>query len=162
MLLPEEFVAFQAAAGGAGTGAEIVARYREVPRGPDPDIAQKAADAWCAWEAAAISGNPNDAAKGRWDDPVFRLRFMHVVTHYFAALGWVAMPLSGRAAEFGDLLGELLHSALDLSAPVATAWHLARFWSGARLQILPGGLHSAVDVVGHVRAASDRLLKRLQ
>ena len=92
---------------------------------------------------------------------MFRLGFARVVTHYFAELGWLDPPLDARAGELGDLPGELLHAALDLSAPLATACGLAEAWPGARLTVLEGGLHSAVEVAGDLRAAAIRLRDRI-
>lgn len=158
MLLPDAFAAFQAGAPGAAPGQALVEAYRELLQGPD---AQQAADAWCAWEAAAIATDAAHKPGDRWSDPVFRLGFARVVTHYFAELAWIDPPLDTRAALLADLPGELVHSALDLSAPLATARGLSQAWPGARLTVLDSGLHSAAEVAGPVSAAAERLAARI-
>ena len=159
MLLPEAFAAFRAMAPEAAPGQGLVEAYRDLLRGPR---AQAAADAWCTWEAAAIATDAAHKPGDRWSDPVFRLGFARVVTHYFAALGWLDPPLDARASDLGDLPGELVHAALDLSAPLATAHGLSQAWPGARLTVLSSGLHSAVEVAGPVREAAARLKARLR
>ena len=158
LLLPDAFAAFRAGAPGAMPGQGLVEVYRDLLRGPE---AQAAADAWCAWEAAAIATDAKHKPGDRWADPVFRLGFARVVTHYFAELAWLDPPLDARAASLGGIPGELVHAALDLSAPLATAHGLAEAWPGARLTVLQSGLHSAVEVAGPVRAAATRLRQRM-
>jgi len=158
LLLPEAFAAFQAGGLGAAPGQALVEVYRDLLRGPQ---AQSAADAWCAWEAAAIATDPDHKPGDRWSDPTFRLGFARIVTHYFAELAWLDPPLDQLARDLGDLPGELVHAALDLSAPLATAHGLSASWPGARLTVLPGGLHSAAEVKAPVRDAATRLKARL-
>ena len=47
----------------------------------DPAVRDHAARGWCAWEDAHVSLThlPNP----RYEDPEFRLRFAHLVTHYW-------------------------------------------------------------------------------
>ena len=158
LLLPEPFAAFQALAPDAQPGRALVAAYRDLLSGPN---AQDAADAWCAWEAAAIASDPDHKPGDRWADPEFRLGFARVVTHYFAELGWIDPGLDRLAAGLGDLPGELVHARFDLSAPLATAYGLAKAWPGARLTILDSGLHSAAEVADPVRQAASRLKTRI-
>ncbi|MEM1273547.1 MAG: alpha/beta fold hydrolase [Pseudomonadota bacterium] len=161
-LLPEAFAAFQAGAPGAAPGRPLVAAYRDLLR--SPETAQTAADRWCAWEAAAIAADPRHQPGSRWQDAVFRLGFARIVTHYFAQGAWLRVPLDTCAADLGDLPGELVHSRLDLSAPLTTAWELSRAWPGAHLTILQGGLHSAAEgaMQEATRDAAQRLRDRLR
>lgn len=160
-LLPEAFAAYQAGAPEGRPGLGLVQAY--LARLRDPDRAEAAAKAWCAWEAAVVATDPRHMPSTRWQDPVFRLGFARLCAHYFSKHCWLEPSLDRRAAALGDLPGELAHSALDLSAPLATAWQLDRDWPGARLTVLPGGIHSAAegDVAVATRAAADRLKERL-
>jgi proline iminopeptidase len=161
LVFPEAFAAFRALAPEAAPGRALVRAYRDLLQ--DPGMADRAAEAWCLWEQAVVQTDARHAPSLRWQDPVFRLGFARLCAHYFSELGWIDPPLDQRAAALGDLPGELVHSTFDLSAPRGTAWALAASWPGATLTVLPGGLHSAgeTDMAAALRAAADRLLKRL-
>ncbi len=160
-LLPEAFAPFADLVPKATSGVERTAAYLPLLR--DADTAQAAAEHWCAWEAAVVDTDPRHEPSGRWADPVFRLGFARLCAHYFSNLAWMDPPLDERAASLGDLPGEMLHSAMDLSAPVAAAWRLARDWPGAALTVLPGALHSAgeAELRETIRAKAARLRARV-
>ncbi|MEM1314987.1 MAG: alpha/beta fold hydrolase [Pseudomonadota bacterium] len=160
LLLPGAHAPFRERAPDARTGQGVAAAYRPLVLDPDPSVHQPAADAWCAWEAAVVGADPEAPAPGRWADPRFRLGFARQVTHAFAAGAWLeGRELEREAAALGDLPGRLIHSRLDLSAPLSTAWDMARAWPGARLEVLLGGVHSATGpgMAEAVRAATDEL-----
>ncbi|MQY20367.1 hypothetical protein NRB20_34720 [Nocardia sp. RB20] len=48
----------------------------------------------------------------------------------------------GRAARLSGIPGDLIHGRLDLSAPLETAWDLAKAWPDARLHIIEDSGHT--------------------
>ncbi|MEO0683445.1 MAG: hypothetical protein AAF192_23935, partial [Pseudomonadota bacterium] len=101
---------------------------------------------------------------GRWRDPRFRLGFARQCAHAFSHGAWLeGRDLTREAAALGDLPGRLIHARLDLSAPLETAWRLARAWPGATLTVLDHGVHSAgaPGMREPVRAATDALAATL-
>lgn len=142
-LLPEAFAAFRAGAPGADTAPARIAAYGDRLQGPN---AQAAADAWCAWEEAVIVADPRATPSVRWRDPAFRLTFARLVTHYFRHGAWdAAEAIRAGFDRIAPLPGTMIHSRLDLCAPLETAWLLKRAWPGAGLRILDGGVHGATD-----------------
>ena len=68
---------------------------------------------------------------------------MRICTHYFAHGAWLeearcsATPVGSRHP------GVLVHGRLDISAPVETAWQLARAWPDAELHVVEDAGHQA-------------------
>jgi len=140
----------------AHTPARIAAYARRLR---DPDTAQAAADAWCQWETAIFGGDIH-APGSRYADPAFRIGFARIVTHYFA--NGAFMPdgaLMHGIDRIANIPTTLIHSRFDPSCPLRAPWQLARAWPTARLQVLGGTTHSALDDEMRVaiRAATDAL-----
>lgn len=144
MFLPEAFEAFQAGAPDGKPGVDMARAYAARLTSTDPDVAADVARAWCRWEEAVLQVDPRAEPTGRFEDPVFRLGFARVVTHYFQHLSWLDPPLLSRAAALAGLPVTLINSRLDLSCPISTAWSLHRALPGSTLQIIPGSLHGTL------------------
>ncbi|MEM9754483.1 MAG: alpha/beta fold hydrolase [Pseudomonadota bacterium] len=160
-LMPEAFAAFQARHPGVAPGIDLVRAYGADLA--DPATCDGAAAAWAAWEMAAVSSDARHRSSARWQDGRFRLGFARLCAQYFSACAWLDPPLLSRAPALGDIPGELVNARFDLVSPPGTAWTLAQAWPGARLTLLPGGLHSAGEgaMAEAVRAAGARLAARL-
>ncbi|MFC9872563.1 alpha/beta hydrolase family protein [Nocardia salmonicida] len=60
------------------------------------------------------------------------MAFVQICTHYFAHAAWLDEGVLLReAGRLAGIPGELIHGRLDLSAPLETAWELARAWPDA-------------------------------
>ena len=125
----------------------------------DPERAQAAADAWCQWETS-IFGGDIPAPGSRYGDPLFRLGFARIVTHFFTHNGWFSDDqLLRQAARMAHIPCTMIHSRFDPSCPLRGPWELAQVWPAAALQILGGTTHSALDadMRAAIRAATDAL-----
>ena len=142
-LLPSAFAAFRSGAPEAVTAAERIEAYARQLAADDPGIASQAAENWCAWEVALAHWDPRSTPSARWQDPRFRLCFARLVTHYFRHQAWLAPnQLLDQIGVLADIPASLIHSRLDLAAPLETAWLLHQLWPRSRLIVLDGGIHS--------------------
>ena len=68
-----------------------------------------------------------------------------------------ALPI--YAEQMAHVPSSMIHSRFDPSCPLRGAWELAQVWPAARLHILPGTTHSALegDMRAAIRAATDML-----
>lgn len=161
-LLPAAFEAFRAGAPEAAPGIALVEAYAELLLDPNPEVQHKAAQDWCRWEAALVEVDPRAEPSPRWQDPAFRLTFARLVTHTFRHGAWLEDgQLLRDLPAIAEIPGALIHSRLDLSAPLETAWTLAKAWPAAELTVLEGGLHGATTapLAAAIIAALDRFAR---
>jgi proline iminopeptidase len=142
VLLPAEWERFSAGAGDAG--GNLVEAYRRLTDSPDAGVRRRAADDWCAWEDAAIA-HETRGRPGQYSAKPERakLAFVRICTHYFAHHAWLDDgQLLDDAHRLAGIPGVLIHGRLDLSAPLLTAWELARAWPDAQLKIVDDSGHT--------------------
>ena len=128
-----------------------------------PEHAQGAADAWCQWETAIFGGDISNPGS-RYADPLFRLGFARIVTHYFSHNAWMTdNQLLKNVGQIAHIPCRMIHSRFDPSCPLRGAWDLAKFWPAAFLKIMPGTTHSALapDMAAEIRQATDHILDDL-
>ena len=144
--LPDEWHRFRDGAGVDDPNADLVQAYRRLLQDPDPAIRERAAMRWCEWEDAVVSTTSNAEPNPRYADPVFRMGFARLVTHYFSNAAWLDDgQLLANAGRLRDIPGKLIHGDLDLSSPLETAWQLSQFWPTAELVVVERSGHSATD-----------------
>jgi proline iminopeptidase len=105
---------------------------------------------------------PGYAPDPRYADPVFRMTFARLVTHYWSHGSWLEEgQLLREAGTLAGIPGVLVHGRLDVSSPLETAWALARAWPDAELTVAGGTGHSAGDpgIRDVVVAALDRFAR---
>lgn len=141
---PIEHAHFHALVSDARDGIEIAAGYGDLLTCGDPTTELHAARTWCAWEAAVVSVDPRAEANSSYDDERFCLGFARIVTHYFRNLAWLKVPLVEQAEQLSEIETVMIHSRLDLSAPLLTPWQLHQAMRRSELIVLPGGLHGTV------------------
>ncbi|MGW5517853.1 prolyl aminopeptidase [Nocardia africana] len=140
-LLPAEWERFRA---GLPGDDDLVDGYRQLLEHPDPQVRHHAALEWCRWEDAVIAheslGRPGQySAK----PDTAMLTFVRICTHYFAHAAWLDEGVLLRAAgRLAGIPGDLIHGRLDLSAPLETAWELAKVWPDARLHVIDDSGHT--------------------
>jgi proline iminopeptidase len=158
-MFPAEWTRFRAGVPEGNRDGDLVEAYYRLLNDPDPAVQFRAAKDWHDWEAASISIDPDAAPPHRWSDARFRLARARIVTHYFHHGAWLddGQLLKGALALAG-IPGVMVQGRLDLEAPLATAWELARAWPDGDLVIVPHAGHSDGDagMAEAIVAATDR------
>ncbi len=98
----------------------------------------------------------------RYQDPVLRMTFARLVTHYWANAAWLPDgQLIRDASRLAGIPAVLAHGRLDVSSPLDTAWALANAWPGSRLTVVEDAGHNAGDptIVDTVLAATNRFAR---
>ncbi|MDQ3154702.1 MAG: prolyl aminopeptidase [Actinomycetota bacterium] len=146
---PEEWERFRAGVPEADRDDDLVAAYARLMEGPDPHVRARAANAWCAWEDAVISLEPNGKPNVYSDrPPAAQLALVRICAHYFAHGAWLEEgALLRDAGRLAGIPGVLIHGRLDLSGPLHTAWELAHAWPGAELVIIDDSGHTGSDTM---------------
>lgn len=160
---PEEWERFRAVVPEADRDGDLVAAYSRLMENPNLDDRAHAANAWCAWEDAVLSLEPNGKPNPYSDrPPAALLAFVRICTHYFAHGAWLEEgALLRNAGRLAGIPGVLIHGRLDLSAPLETAWELARAWPDAELIAIPDAGHKATDSIrAALLTALDRFARR--
>jgi proline iminopeptidase len=144
LFLPQQWERFRAGVPEQIRDGNLVEAYRQLMEDPDLAVRMHAARQWCAWEDAAIAhetqGSPGQYSD-RPDDA--KLAFVRICTHYFAHHGWLDDgQLLRDAHRLRGIPGILIHGGLDLSAPLLTAWELARAWPEAELIVVEDSGHT--------------------
>ncbi|MFI5714761.1 prolyl aminopeptidase [Nocardia sp. NPDC051750] len=144
LLLPVEWERFRSGVPAAEQDGNLVESYRRLMEHHDPAVRATAEHNWCAWEDAAIA-HENLGAPGQYSaiQDADRSAFVRICTHYFAHAAWLETgQLLRNAHRLAGIPGILIHGRLDLSAPLRTAWELARAWPDAELQVIDDSGHT--------------------
>ena len=162
-IFPEEWARFRAGVPAADRDGRLVEAYSRLLEDPDPAVRERAAIDWCAWEAVHVSLGAKRGHDSRYDDPVFRMTFARLVTHYWRHDAWLADgQLLRGVGRLAGVPGVLVHGRLDVSSPPDVAWHLARAWPGCELVLIDDGRHGTgvSGMAGSLVAATDRFAAR--
>ena len=140
---PEEFERFRAGVPDEDRNGDLVAAYARLMEDPDPMVRNRAATAWCAWEDAVVSLEPNAKPNAYSDRPSNDLlAFVRICAHYAAHGAWLEEGAILRdAGRLAGIPGILIHGRLDLSCPLDIAWELVRAWPDADLIALADSGH---------------------
>ncbi|MGH2533818.1 MAG: prolyl aminopeptidase [Thermomicrobiales bacterium] len=163
-LLPEEWARFRDGVPEGERDGNLAAAYSRLLNDPDPAVREQAAKDWCTWEGVHVSlMRPDQRSSARYDDPVFRMAFARLVTHYWAHAAWLEEGVLLReATKLAGIPGVLVHGRLDVSGPPDIAWELARRWPESELVLIEDAGHWS----GHpgmteaLIAATDRFAAR--
>ena len=157
-VFPREWERFRDGVPEPERDGDLAAAYARLLRSPDPGVRERGAAGWCAWEDVHVSLAPGHRPDPRYRDPVLRLAFARLVTHYWAN---AAFPGDGELLagmpRLAGVPGVLVHGRLDVSSPLDTAWDLHRAWPGSELVVVEDGGHGGTGFSGHLTAALDRL-----
>jgi proline iminopeptidase len=141
-VFPEQWARFRDAVPVPERDGSLVDAYARLLADPDPLVRETAARSWCRWEDTHVSVSSTLRHDPRYDDPVFRLRFARLVTHYWRHAAWLEDGILLREAErLAGIPAVLVHGRLDVSSPPDIAWDLAQSWPGCELVL--------VDEAGH-------------
>jgi proline iminopeptidase len=112
----------------------------------NPDVRDRAARAWCAWEdrLATLSGPVQPHPRSL--DPRRRLGFARLVTHYFGNHAFLDDDaIVGHLDRLRDIPTYLLRGRLDLASPLRSAYEVAAGIPSATLEIVEADAHGAGD-----------------
>jgi proline iminopeptidase len=159
---PEEWQRFQAGVPEDQRGGDLVAAYnRLLNEEHDPEVRERAAKDWCAWEDAVVSLEDGWTPSQRFKDPAYRMTFARLCAHYFSHAGWLEdNALLPNAHRLAGIPGVLVHGSLDIQGPPEMAWLLAQAWPDARLHLLRTGHRGGAEVFTALRAATDEFARR--
>jgi proline iminopeptidase len=158
-LFPQQWAEFQAGVPSVDQDGDLVAAYSRLMENPDPAVRAEAAIRWTTWEDAVLSLEPGGTPHPYSDKPTAsRLALVRICAHYFAHGAWLEEgSLLRDAKRLSGIPGVLVHGRLDLSAPLVTAWELARVWPDAQLIVVDDSGHKGSAAMDdHVYGALDR------
>jgi len=135
-VFPEAWARFRDGVPPADRDGDLAAAYARLLTSPDPDVRARAARDWCAWEDTHVSLDPAWQPNPRFEDPVFRLEFARLVTHYWSHRAFLPEGQLLRDADrLAGIPGVLVTGRMDVSGPPDIAWQLHRSWPGSELLI---------------------------
>jgi proline iminopeptidase len=141
---PAEWARFRDGVPERERDGDLVAAYARLMESPDPNVRNKAATDWLAWEDAVISLEPK-GTPGSYSAqlPHEALGFVRICTHYFSHGAWLEEgELLRNADRLKGIPGVLMHGRLDMGSPVGTAWELAQAWPDAELVVIDDSGHT--------------------
>jgi proline iminopeptidase len=155
---PEEYARFRSAAA-ANPEDNVLAAYARLIEDPDPDTRSEAAASWLAWEDTVVSQEPHGTPNVYSDrPPAAQLALVRICAHYYANYVWLEDGALLRDADrLAGISAVLVHGRLDLSAPLETAWRLARAWPNAELKVIADSGHTGTEAMrAEIRHTLDR------
>lgn len=139
---PEAWERFRSGVPEAARNGNLAAAYARLLASRDAAVREQAAGDWCAWEDVHVSLDPAWRPDPRFADPVFRMEFARLVTHYWAHAAFLPDgQLLRDAGRLAGIPGMLLTGRQDVSGPPDIAWQLHRAWPGSELVIQERGGH---------------------
>jgi proline iminopeptidase len=164
-VFPEQWERFRDGVPAAERDGSLVDAYSRLLEGPDPAVREQAARDWCAWEDTHVAIQADHKPDPRYEDPVFRMVFARLVTHYWRHAAWLEDGILLReAGKLAGIPGVLVHGRLDVSGPPDVAWTLAKAWPDAKLFLVDDAGHGAGDpgMTERLIEATDRFSRRGQ
>lgn len=161
-VFPAEWARFRDGVPSADRDGDLADAYARLLTDPDPAVRDEAARQWCVWEDTHVATAPGHRPDPRYDDPVFRMVFARLVTHYWRHGSFLPEGQVLRdAGRLAGIPGVLLHGRLDISSPSDIPWQLAQAWPDARLELLNAAGHgSGNGMAERVVAALDDFADR--
>jgi proline iminopeptidase len=144
-------------ASGRKPGERVVCAYARRLAGGDPADRAAAARAWDAWEATHVLTDPARTPGVLFEDPVARLVFATLVTHYWSHDGFLPgdSAILSRATELEGIPTALIHGRYDISSPAVTPWRLHQAIPGSQLSIIEHEGHGGALIMEQMREATD-------
>lgn len=162
--VPEAWQRFCDGVPEAHRDADLADAYARLLESRQPQIRERAALDWCAWEDTHVAVLDEEVRPRPFEDMRARVGFARLVTHYWRHACFLEDgQLLQDADHLAGIPGVLVHGRLDLSSPVDIPWELHRRWPDSELVIVPegrhGGGHGMADAL---HAATDRLAPDLR
>jgi proline iminopeptidase len=145
-VFPEQWERFRGGVPREDRDGDLSLAYSRLLESPDPEVRDRAAMDWCAWEDTHVATTPGYRPDRRYEDPRFRMCFARLVTWYWSNAAFLAEgQLLRDAHRLAGIPGVLINGRLDISGPVDIGWELARAWPDADLVIVDDAGHGAGD-----------------
>ncbi len=143
-------------------GERVVSAYARRLAHGDGASRAAAAEGWDAWEATHVLTDPARAPGALHEDPVTRLVFATLVTHYWAHDGFLPgdSAVLNRATDLHHIPTVLIHGRYDISSPAITPWRLHRAIPHSRLSIVEHEGHGGPLMMEQTREAIDAFAHR--
>ena len=123
----------------------------------DPALETAAARAWCAWEDAIMTLQPQPGFQ--LQDAAALLALAQIEAHYFKHRAFLQEgQLIANAHRLRAIPGVIVQGRYDAVTPPATAWDLHRTWPQAELQIVADAGHASSEpgIMRRLVMATDR------
>ncbi len=138
-------------------GGDLVAAYHRLLTSDDPEVAQRAASAWTAWEQSTshLLPQPTNGSEGSR----FDLAFATIENHYFVNGGFLTDgQLLANIDRISHIPGVIVQGRYDVVCPARSAWDLHRAWPKAQLHIVDDAGHASYEpgIKHHLIEATDR------
>lgn len=143
---PEEFDRLLTIIPARERSGNVAAAIHALLRSDDPEVRDGAALAWCSWEdrLATLSGPVNASRAAQ--DPMARLGFSRIVTHYFGNNAFQADDaITSRLGRIAHLPAYFLRGRLDIASPLRSAYEIAHKLPNSTLDIVEADAHGAGD-----------------
>lgn len=143
IFFPEQWERLREALPVAERQRDIVEAYAHLLAHPDPEVHQRAANAWCLWESATLAWPPTTTLAKRFTDPPHALAFARIVTHYISHQQFLDDGILLRHADvLREFPGIVVNGRFDFQSPIGNAWELKRVWPKLELVIVDDSGHS--------------------
>jgi proline iminopeptidase len=153
---PEEFDRLLSIIPASARSGNIATAVHALLRSDDPEVRDGAALAWCSWEDRLATLNGPVTTSRTQQDPIARLGFSRIVTHYFGNYAFQADDaITSRLGRIAHLPAYLLRGRLDIASPLRSAYEIAYKLPHATLDIVEADAHGAGD------DTSERLIETL-
>lgn len=143
--IPQEFDAFRSMGTKIATSKSIFQNYAELLGTNDRLIQLAAARAWCDWEDAVLSNEPN--ARRSYPTPHTSddmIAFARICAHYAFHNAWLSQDsIMDHKQRLFDIPAILIHGRQDRGCPAEIAERLCTGWAKASLNILEDSGHLA-------------------
>jgi len=160
-IFPEEWSRFRDGVPESDRDENLAEAYSRLLHDPDPEVRERAAHNWCAWEDTHVATVPDYEPDPRFEDPDFRMVFARLVTHYWRHAAWLEDGVLLRnARKLAGIPGVLVHGRLDISGPPDIPWQIAKMWPDAELHLVGGAGHGSRGMTDILIAATDRFAAR--
>jgi proline iminopeptidase len=157
-LFPEAWARFRDGVPTMDRDGDLAEAYSHLLNDADPAVRARAAQDWCDWEMATEPPSPQP--NPRYQDPLFRMAFARIVTHYWRHGSWLEEGiLLKEARHLAGIPGVIVQGSLDLGNLLGTPWELAHAWPGSELKVVDDAGHNFGDpgIQEALVAALDRL-----
>ncbi|MBT2531105.1 hypothetical protein J7E83_02995 [Arthrobacter sp. ISL-48] len=158
-IYPQEFDQLLNVISAQERGRNIARAVHTMLRSSEPAVRDAAALAWCFWEDRLSTPSGPIVPRRSAQDPLARLGFSRIVTHYFANAAFQADDaITSRLDRIAHIPAYFVRGRLDIASPLRSAYEIAQQLPHSTLDIVEADAHSGGDdTLGRLVAIMDRL-----
>jgi proline iminopeptidase len=141
-IFPDHFADFVAIP--VAERSDLVRAYHRRLIHEDPEVRQRAAEAWSLFEARCSTLLPSESLVNHFTDPDVSIAVSRIECHYFINDCFLAPDqLVRHVARLRNIPGVIVQGRYDMVCPAAAAWRLKQSWLEAELRIIADSGHAA-------------------